>query len=144
MHTPAQGRSRARTRGHPNTHIPSIESDGQMDTSKKRLAVNSAQVEAQLKVIKDHMPETYKAITEKAGQIGRAAFGFVRHGVAGQANKFYAVERGRVVGTPFDLPGVADEVARVIVQFGCTFLIMWAPEAQQQLTEKQETANGPH
>jgi hypothetical protein len=81
--------------------------------------------------IKDHMPETYKAIVEKAGLIGNDAYRFVRAGLAGKPNKFYAVERGRVAGTPFDLPGVSDEVARIMVQFGCTFLIMWAPEAQQ-------------
>lgn len=104
--------------------------------------MSSAQVEAQLKLIRDHMPETYKAIAEKAGLIGRDAYRYVRHGVAGQANKFYAVERGRVVGTPFDLPGVADEVARVIVQFGCTFLIMWAPEAQQPASG--EAGHGTH
>lgn len=97
-----------------------------------------AQIDAQLKVIKDHMPETYKAIQEKAGLIGNTAFNFVRRGVAGQPNKFYALERGRVVGTPFDLPGVADEVARVIVQFGVTFMIMWAPEAQQVQTPATE------
>lgn len=81
--------------------------------------------------IKDHMPDTYKAIVEKAGVIGNEAYRLVRQGLAGKPNKFYAVERGRVAGTPFDLPGVSDEVARIIVQYGCTFLIMWAPEAQQ-------------
>lgn len=91
--------------------------------------------------IKAHMPETYKAIQEKASQVGNVAFGFVRAGLRGEPNKFYAVERGHVVGTPFDLPGVADEVARVIVQFGVTFLIMWAPEAQQ-LPQQQGADHG--
>lgn len=81
--------------------------------------------------IKDHMPETYKAIKVKAGEVGNVAYQYVRQGLAGKPNKFYAVERGFVAGTPFDLPGVQEEVARVIVQFGCSFLIMWAPEAQQ-------------
>lgn len=81
--------------------------------------------------IRTQMPETYKAITEKAGLIGNDAYAFVRAGLKGVPNKFYAVERGLVAGTPFDLPGVSDEVARIMVQFGCTFLIMWAPEAQQ-------------
>lgn len=88
------------------------------------------EVELQVAEIKTHMPETYKAIQAKAELIGREAYAHVRHGLAGRPNRFYAVESGRVVGTPFDLPGVADEVARVIVQFGVTFLIMWAPEAQ--------------
>lgn len=104
-----------------------------MDTQKPT-PMKAAEIEARLAEIKGHMPETYKAITEKAAQIGRSAYAFVRQGVGGQPNKFYALERGRVVGTPFDLPGVADEVARVIVQFGVTFMIMWAPEAQQMQT----------
>lgn len=112
-----------------------------MDTSLKT-AVSPAEIEAQLKVIKDHMPETYKAIVEKAGQIGRQAYAIVRQGVSGKPNKFYAMERGRVVGAPFDLPGVADEVARVIVQFGVTFMIMWAPEAQALPTTPKEAGHG--
>ena len=84
-----------------------------------------------MKVIKDHMPETYKAIQVKAGEIGTDAYRFVRRGVAGQPNAFYAIERGHVAGTPFDLGNVPDEIARLAVQFGISFLIMWAPEAQQ-------------
>lgn len=91
--------------------------------------------------IKDHMPETYKAIVEKAGKIGNEAYRFVREGLKGQPNRFYAMERGWVVGTPFDVPGVNDELARVILQFGCTFMIMWAPEAQQL---EQGAADGTH
>lgn len=89
------------------------------------------QVEHQVAEIKAYMPETYKAIQAKAELIGRDAYAHVRQGLAGKPNRFYAIEAGRVVGTPFDLPGVADELARVIVQFGVSFLIMWAPEAQK-------------
>lgn len=99
-----------------------------MDTSQQR---SPQQVDAELDVIKRHMPETYKAIQVKAGEIGREAFRFVRQGVAGQPSRFYAIEAGRVMGTPFDLPGVSDEIARLTVQFGISFLIMWGPEAQQ-------------
>ena len=56
--------------------------------------------------IKDHMPETYKAIQEKAGKIGNEAYRLVRSGLAGKPNKFYAMERGWICGTPFDLPDV--------------------------------------
>lgn len=93
--------------------------------------------------IKDHMPETYKAITDKAGRIGKEAYRFVRQGLSGQPNKFYAVERGYVAGTPFNLPGVSEELARVILQFGCNSLIMWAPEAQQ-LEQQQGGIDGTH
>lgn len=88
-------------------------------------------VDAQLAVLKQHMPDTYREIQAKAAAIGKPAYNFVRRGIAGQPNMFYAMERGVVMGTPFDLPGVSEEIARLIVQFGCTFLIMWAPEAQQ-------------
>jgi hypothetical protein len=104
-----------------------------MDTMDTRTAEQgpAVDVQARLNEIKAHMPMTYREIQDKAKAIGNDAFRYVRHGVSGQANKFYAVERGRVVGTPFDLPGVSDEVARIVVQFGCEFLIMWAPEAQK-------------
>lgn len=77
------------------------------------------------------MPMTYKAIQDKAAEIGGEAFRYLRQGVRGEPNKFYAIEAGRVVGTPFNLPGVSEELARVILQWGCAFLIMWAPEAQK-------------
>ncbi|MGQ3227071.1 MAG: hypothetical protein ACT6UU_24400, partial [Hydrogenophaga sp.] len=77
------------------------------------------------------MPETYREIQTKAGAIGNRAFGHVRRGVAGEPNQFYAIESGRVVGTPFNLANVHDELARLIAQWGCTFLIMWSPDAQK-------------
>lgn len=113
-----------------------------MDTSQQR---SPQQVDAELDVIKRHMPETYKAIRSKAVEIGREAFRFVRQGVGGQPNRFYAVEGGRVVGTPFDLPGVSDEIARLTVQFGISFLIMWGPELQQlPRIDGQGGADGTH
>jgi len=93
--------------------------------------------------IKDHMPETYKAITDKAGKIGKEAYRFVRQGLAGQPNKFYAMERGWVVGTPFDLPGVMPDMAVFICQFGTKGWLMWAPEAQQ-LEQQQGGTDGAH
>lgn len=92
-------------------------------------------VQARLAEIKAHMPMTYAAVNEKAAAIGGEAYRYLRQGIRGEPNKFYAIENGRVVGTPFDLPGVQDELARVIVQWGCVFLIMWAPEAQKGTTD---------
>jgi hypothetical protein len=90
--------------------------------------------------IKAHMPETYKAIQDKAGELGNAAYGLVRRGLGGEANCFYAIERGRVVGAPFDVPGVSAEVARLIVAFGCKSLVMWRlPKAAEGLG-----SNGAH
>lgn len=125
------------------TYILSIESNGQMDTFKTPVE-KAAEVEARLKEIKAHMPETYKAITAKAGLIGSAAFRFVRQGVAGEPNKFYALEGGRVVGAPFNLPGLMAGLEAVICEFGCNFMIMWAPEAQQlpQQSAQQGVTDG--
>lgn len=88
-------------------------------------------IDAQLALIKDHMPMTYKAIKDKAGEIGNRAYGYVRSGIAGKPNTFYAIEAGRAVGTPFVNVVGADQLADYIRQFGCTFLILWAAEAQQ-------------
>lgn len=113
-----------------------------MDTRPQQLS--QAAIDAKLDELKRHMPMTYAAIKEKADMIGREAFRFVRQGVGGQPNRFYAVEAGRVMGTPFDLPGVSDEVARIMVQFGVSFLIMWAPEAQQITKPAEVTTDGAH
>lgn len=81
--------------------------------------------QAAIREIKVHMPETYKAIQAKADEIGKAAFGLVRRGIRGEANCFYAVEGGRVVGHPFNLPGLAGDIASLIVQFGCRHMVWW-------------------
>lgn len=103
-----------------------------MDTS--RAPDEAAQrVEHLRQVIKTHMPETYKSIQARAAQtdLGRQAFSLVTRGLKGEPNCFYAMERGYVVGTPFDMPDVTAELARTMVQFGCQCLIMWAPSAQE-------------
>lgn len=96
--------------------------DGQMQPEE---------VKARTDEIRANMPETYRAIRAKAEVIGNQAYELVRAGIRGKPNSFFAIERGWVVGTPFDLPGVDAELARVIVQFGCTYLIMWSPEASK-------------
>lgn len=86
-------------------------------------------VEAKVAEIKAHMPETYKAIQEKAALIGNVAFERVRRGLRGEANCFYAFEGGRVVGTPFSTGPIPDQLAALMVQFGCAFVcIFHAPE----------------
>lgn len=82
-----------------------------------------------VQLIKAQMPETYKSVGAKAALIGQRAFGLVRAGIRGKPNCFYAIERGHVVGTPFNMPDVSDDMARLVLQFGCTFMVMWAPEA---------------
>lgn len=83
-------------------------------------------IEGQIAQIKGHMPETYKSIKAKADLIGNEAFRLVRQGIAGQPCKFYAFERGRVVGTPFKGHPIEADVAQAMVQFGVSFCVMWA------------------
>jgi hypothetical protein len=89
-------------------------------------------VEARVRDIKAYMPETYKAIQAKAAEIGRPAYAYVRRGLAGQPNMFWAVERGRVVGAPFNLPEITADVAQLMVAFGCNSVVMWGEPAAQQ------------
>lgn len=80
-----------------------------------------AEIEAQIADIKVHMPETYKTIQAKAAEIGKQAYALVRAGLRGEPNRFWAMERGRVMGTPFNLMGMQEEVAVAMVRFGCTY-----------------------
>lgn len=82
-------------------------------------------VSALIQEIKSHMPLTYSTIRRKAGEVGNEAYALVRRGLRGEANCFYAFERGRVVGTPFALKDVPPEVAMTMVTFGSTFVCIW-------------------
>ena len=86
------------------------------------------EVAAALEEIKRFMPETYAAIQSKAATHGSQVYAMACGGPAREVNQWYAMERGRVMGTPFDLPQVTDSLARHIVQFGCSVLVMWSPE----------------
>lgn len=81
-------------------------------------------VEQQVALIRQSMPQVYQAVKAKAEQIGNDAYAHVRAGLRGEPNRFYAFENGRVVGTPFSGPIQAD-VAQQMVQFGATFLCIW-------------------
>lgn len=101
----------------------------------------SATVEQQIANIKANMPETYKSIQAKAATMGKPAFGLVRRGLRGEANCFYAFERGHVVGTPFALGEVTRDIAQYMVTFGVTYYCIWAPPdaapGSQSTTEGQ-------
>lgn len=92
-----------------------------MDTRTEKV-----DVAAKIEEIKRHMPETYKAIKAKAEVIGNEAFVLVRRGLRGEADCFYAFERGLVMGTPFALSEVARDVAQYMVTFGCDHVCIWA------------------
>ncbi len=82
--------------------------------------------------IKQFMPETYKAIQQQSYLVGNGAFELVRRSLRGEPNCFYAIERGRVMGTPFAVSSITDFVARQMVEFGCAYVCIWpVPENQQ-------------
>jgi len=91
----------------------------------------SDSVEKQIANIKTNMPETYKDIQAKAAVIGKPAYALVRRGLRGEANCFYAFERGHVAGTPFSLLEVSRTVAVHMVNFGCTYCVVWAESSAQ-------------
>jgi hypothetical protein len=92
-----------------------------MDTRSQKI-----DVQAQIEDIKRFMPETYASIQTKAKEIGNEAYVLVRKGLRGEANCFYAFERGRVVGTPFNLVEVTRDIAQYMVTFGCAHVCIWA------------------
>lgn len=76
--------------------------------------------------IKANMPETYKTIQAKAVERGNGAYELVRRGLRGEANCFYAFERGWVMGTPFTLVEVQRDIAQYMVTFGVAHVCIWA------------------
>ena len=87
----------------------------------------------QLQIIKTCMPQTYASIrTRAAGDLGAEAYALVRRALRGEANCFYALEAGHVVGTPFSDRTVTDEVAGLMVRFGVGFLVMWPVQPGEQ------------
>lgn len=93
------------------------------------------EVERQIVEIKTHMPAVYQSIQDKADNIGKLAYSLVRRGVRGEPNCFYAFERGRVVGTPFSLPTIQEDIAVNMVRFVVSHVVMWA---------NVEAPNGTH
>lgn len=91
-----------------------------MDTKAAKLDVTD-----KVNEIKRYMPETYKAIQAKASAIGNGAYELVRRGLRGEPNCFYALEAGRVVGTPYTLTDVQAEVAKHMVRWGCTYVCIF-------------------
>lgn len=94
-------------------------------------------VEQLVRDIRQHMPGVYAAIQAKAGEIGNEAFRLVRRGLRGEPGCFWACERGRVVGAPFHGLQIQDDVAAVMVNFGCAHVCIWG-------TATQEAGHGAH
>ena len=93
-----------------------------------------AHVKSKIELIKTRMPETYKSIRARAAAVDAKAHAMVKRALRGEANLFYAVEAGYVVGTPFD-HGYAgkplqDQVAGLMVNFGCAHVCIWGDVIQ--------------
>lgn len=112
-----------------------------MDTTETAAMKSSEEVAALIEVIKERMPDTYANIKLKAASIGKPAYEYVRRGLRGEANCFYAFENFKVVGTPFNLEHEdALPVALYMVQFGSTFCCIYG----DRLKKKAEVAHGTH
>lgn len=92
-----------------------------MDTQ----GLSKEEIDRKIGEIKVHMPNVYASIQAKAREIDRRAYQLVRQGLRGEPNRFYAFERGRVVGTPFRNYPIAADVAAVMVQFECAHVCIW-------------------
>lgn len=108
-----------------------------------------ADLAAKIEEIKRCMPATYASIKDKATVIGNEAFTWVRRGLRGEPNCFYALEAGRVAGTPFTRGDVMSEIARCKALYGDWSAVYWfsegcfdAPVASSDQTTK--ASNGTH
>jgi hypothetical protein len=97
----------------------------------------------QLAIIKQHMPATYKDIQDKQARLNGGVNQLVRRGVSGEPNCFWAMERGYVVGTPFSLPDIQQDVAWAMAGFSCAHACIYG-FSQAQLDALREAGNGTH
>lgn len=112
-----------------------------MDTFRNQ-GQQKVDVAAMIEIIKRQMPETYKHIQAKAAEIGNLAYELVRRGLRGEKNCFYAIEGGRVVGTPFSSGPISDEIAGLMCKFGVAFVCLFcAPSDVQTPAGVQDVSN---
>lgn len=109
-------------------------------TAKSSVAPLAAEqkekVRRQIDLIKSGMPETYRAIQDKAEVAGALVWPMVRRGMAGQPNCFYALERRQFVGTPFAQCDITDMVAGNMVRFGVDSFVIFG--------DVREVSSGTH
>lgn len=110
------------------------------------------EVTEKLATIRQHMPETYRAIKAREKGViedhdgqrvvvvpayGTDIYALVRRGLRGEPNCFWAMERGYVMGTPFNVAGIQESVAWGMVQYGCAHACIFQEP-------KREAAHGTH
>ena len=104
---------------------------------------DKADVSGKVAEIKEHMPAVYNAIQAKAGEVGNVAYEWVRKALRGEPGCFWAIEGGRVVGTPFYGHPVMDVVAKGLVEFGCAYVCIW-PDQQPAMGLQRNTGAAQH
>lgn len=82
-----------------------------------------ASIEKKVAEIKAHMPNTYASIKERAAKV-EGTFALVRAALRGKPNCFYAIEAGRVMGTPFE-GEIQRDLAHMMVSFGISHAVIW-------------------
>jgi hypothetical protein len=102
-----------------------------LDTSRNQ-GQQKVDVTGMIETIKCQMPQTYKHIQAKAADIGNLAYELVRRGLRGEQNCFYAIEGGRVVGTPFSSGPISDEIAGLMCKFGVAFVCLFCAPSNVQ------------
>ena len=91
-----------------------------------------AEVEQAKALIKEKMPGVYENIQLNAKAIGKDAFTWVRRGLQGEPDCFYAFEAGYVVGTPFNVQCEHWNLARRdVVCFGSGFVTVFGYRLQE-------------
>jgi hypothetical protein len=100
-----------------------------LDSMDTMMATRSDQeIESLLLTIKNEMPLTYKEIQVKAKAFGNDVYAWVRQGLRGCDNSFWATEGGRIVGTPFSRAGVMAEYRRWVQLYGDVDVCFFADE----------------
>lgn len=107
--------------------MTSMNISGRLDGNEFK-GVAAMTVEAQIAEIKTNMPETYAAIKEKAQAFGNDVYWWVRQGLRGYPDFFYAEEGRRVIGTPFNRGDVMSELSRWHREHGDFNIVFFADE----------------
>lgn len=78
--------------------------------------------------LKTRMPTVAKIVDERRNQWGAAHVNqCIKAGMKGEPNRFFAIEAGHVVGTPFDAACDLHHAAKLAVLVGGAFVAMQEP-----------------
>ena len=81
--------------------------------------------------LRESMPETASFVDSKRKQFGvEFVNGCIKQALAGEPGRFYALENGHVLGTPFAATDPIATYQRMAVLTGCKFAAFMAEPAQ--------------